>query len=87
MSARTHSGLSHEEIGKILGCSRQNVQLIERRALNKLRMAMGSAYRGKWLPYDSEGVAEPATDFRDYEALSKKMRRSGGRFDRGKQEE
>ena len=58
MSARTHSGLSHEEIGKILGCSRQNVQLIERRALNKLRAVLGSSYRGKWLPYDTEGVPD-----------------------------
>ena len=58
MSTRTHSGLTHDEIGKILGMSRQNVQLIERRALNKLRVAMGSEYRGKWLPYDTEGVPD-----------------------------
>ena len=87
MSARTHSGLSHEEIGRILGCSRQNVQLIERRALNKLRAVLGSSYRGKWLPYDSEGIPEPISEFRDYEGNARKMRRSGGRFARGKQDE
>lgn len=51
-----HSGMSHEEIGRVLGMSRQNVQLIERRALNKLRVALGSDYRGAWVPYDVEGV-------------------------------
>lgn len=51
-----HSGMSHEEIGRALGMSRQNVQLIERRALNKLRVALGSSYRGPWTPYDVEGV-------------------------------
>lgn len=71
--------MSHAEIGKILGMSRQNVQLIERRALNKLRSACGSKYRGKWLPYDSEGVPEPAYDERTREH-AKSQRRASGRF-------
>ena len=78
--SRCHSGMGHEEIGKLLGMSRQNVQLIERRALNKLRSAVGSTYRGKWMPYDSEGVPEPAIDMRDRSHARSQTRRSGGRF-------
>ena len=71
--------MSHEEIGKLLGMSRQNVQLIERRALNKIRSAVGSTFRGKWMPYDSEGVPEPASDGRDRSHVRRQFR-SNGRF-------
>lgn len=79
--SRCHSGMSHAEIGAILGMSRQNVQLIERRALNKLRSAVGSTFRGKWMPYDSEGVPEPQGDTRDYRTPMKNQpRKARGRF-------
>lgn len=62
MSYRNHSGSSLEEVAKALGMSRQNVQLIERRALNKLRIAMGSTFRGRWSIYDMEGLPEPGDE-------------------------
>jgi DNA-binding NarL/FixJ family response regulator len=77
--SRCHSGMSHEEIGRILGMSRQNVQLIERKAMRKLRAACGSTYNGKWLPYDSEGVPEPAEGYQDRSRAHAQARR-GGRF-------
>ena len=80
MSARTHSGLSQQEVGNALGISRQAVQIIERRALNKLRIALGSKYRGGWHIFDTEGVPEPASDFRDRSYSKTRSRRSGGRF-------
>lgn len=74
--------MSLEEVGRLLGMSRQNVQLIERRALNKLRCALGSSYRGPWKIYDSEGVPEPAEDFRTREHAATQNRGSSGRFRR-----
>jgi hypothetical protein len=76
MTARTHSGLSYAEIGKLLGMSRQNAELIGTRALNKLRAAVGSKYRGPWIPYDSEGVPEAEGDTRDYVTPMRRQRRT-----------
>lgn len=53
---RYHSGLTHAEIGQILGMSAQNVQLIEARAVRKLRRAAGSSYVG---PYKIRDTAAP----------------------------
>ncbi len=82
MSARTHSGLSYAEIGKLLGMSRQNAELIGTRALNKLRSAVGSKYRGPWIPYDSEGVPELRDGYHDNEYQRTAQPRSKGRFER-----
>ena len=83
MSNRCTAAMSLEEIAQRLGMSRQNVQLIERRALNKLRSAMGSKFRGKWKHYEVEGVPEPAEGYRDYQKLAEaRPRRASGRFAR-----
>jgi biotin operon repressor len=75
--------MSLEEIAQRLGMSRQNVQLIERRALNKLRKACGSTFRGSWKHYEVEGVPEPAEGYRDYSTKAKTQpRRACGRFSR-----
>mgnify|MGYP001614913922 FL=1 len=52
--------MSHDEIGRALGLSRQRVEQIERHALNKLRRRLGSSYRGPWRIYDSEGISDAA---------------------------
>jgi len=48
--------MTHSEIGKALGMSRQNVARIERIALDKLRRALGSNYFGPWTPYETDGL-------------------------------
>lgn len=45
-SRAKNSGMTHTEIGRAMGISRQMVQIIERRAMQKLRRALGSSYRG-----------------------------------------
>jgi transcriptional regulator with XRE-family HTH domain len=78
--SRCHSGMSHEEIGRVLGVTRSRVQQIEKSALQKLRAAFGSSYAGPWLIYDVEGVPEPGENFRTYERTKTQARTSGGRF-------
>jgi hypothetical protein len=71
MSNRCRAAMSLEECAAALGMSRQNVQLIERTALNKLRKAMGSSYRGPWRHYETEGVPEPADRHVPHESLAR----------------
>lgn len=73
---------THAQIARALKCSRGTVQAIERRALLKLRLAMGSSFRGVHVIYDVEGRPEPALDGRDYERSVKHRRRMNGRFAR-----
>lgn len=81
MSNRCTAAMSLEEIAQRLGMSRQNVQLIERRALNKLRIACNSPFRGAWKHYESEGVPEPAENHREYaEQAARQSRARSGKF-------
>ena len=86
MSNRSRGAMSHKEIGDLLGMSRQNVQLIELRAIKKLRKALGSKCTeppGQFI-VDSEGVPEPGENYRDYSTQKNVAgrRRVGGRFAR-----
>lgn len=47
MSARPRFGMSLEEIAKELGLDKDEVWKIERRAMTKLRRAMGLRFDGK----------------------------------------
>ena len=56
--------MTHPEIAKVLGLSRQRVQQIEAKALAKLRAAFGSDATGAASEYlaDFAGVPEPTGD-------------------------
>lgn len=87
MTNRCTASMSLEEIAQRLGMSRQNVQLIEQRALRKLRIACRSKFRGPWKHYESEGVPEPAENHREYQAqAAKQSRRRSGKFAKKKPE-
>lgn len=84
--SRYQDRMTLEEIGAVLGVSRQMVQLIEKSAMRKLRAAFGSTATGGAGPYiyDSEGVREPEGGIgHDRAAASAKIRRgASGRFQR-----
>lgn len=82
---RCKVGATHEEIAAELGCSRQSVQLIEERAMLKLRLALGSSYRGPVAPFlfDFCGVPEPVGEESRNESRRKvaaSQKRTRGRF-------
>lgn len=50
--------LTHTEIGKLLGMSREKVRRIEKEAMRKLREACGSGHDGPMFIQESCGVVE-----------------------------
>jgi len=64
--------MTHSQIGRALGLSRETVRRIERRAIAKLRKAMGSNYWGQYVIRDSEGIPEPAWDSREFTKAEKR---------------
>lgn len=66
--------MTHEEIGQILGISRQSVQVIEASAMKKLRRLLGSDFRGSVVPFLLDpGLPEPWEN--DDSAITKRFRR------------
>ena len=50
--------MTHEQIGRLLGMSREKVRRIEKEAMRKLREACGSDYDGPMFIQESCGVVE-----------------------------
>ena len=64
--------MTHSQIGKALGLSRETVRRIERRAIAKLRKAMGSNYFGMYVIRDSEGIPDGGWDTREHTKAEKR---------------